>query len=254
MTRSRLDETLVQRGLCESRAQAQRWILAGKVRSGTEVLDKPGKRIPLDLPIELLEAPRYVGRGGEKLRGFLDAHPIPLQGIRALDIGASTGGFTDCLLQKGVAHVTCVDVGYGQLHYKLREDPRIANRERINARHLTPDLLPYPDYDLIVMDLSFISLRKVLPAVWPFLRPNGNLIALIKPQFEATRAEVGKGRGIIHDPAIHERVLKEIRDFALAELPNAQQTSCIPSPIAGGDGNQEFLQGLTKSDSSDLSD
>ncbi len=239
----RLDESLVERGLVETRARARNLILAGQVRSGTAVLDKPGKRIREDLPLEVIRPPRYVGRGGDKLAAFLERFAVPLDGIRALDIGASTGGFTDCLLQAGAAHVTCVDVGYGQLHYTLRTDPRVANLERTNARNLKPGALPHALYDIVVMDLSFISLRKVLPAAWRFLKPGGHLIALVKPQFEAERAEADKGRGVIRDPAVHERIMGEIREFARTNLPQSRELGWILSPITGADGNREFLLG-----------
>lgn len=242
----RLDELLVSRGLAESRAQAKALILSGKVRHNTTVLDKPGKELPADTPITVIAPPRFVSRGGEKLQGFLDAHPIPISGLDALDIGASTGGFTDCLLQNGAAHVTCVDVGYGQLHAKLRNDPRIANLERVNARQITPDLLPKPHYDIIVMDVSFISQTKILPHIWPFLKPQGHLITLIKPQFEATKQEADKGQGIIRDPAIHQRITSEILAFAATHLPHAHHLALTTSPIHGADGNTEFLAAWQK--------
>lgn len=242
----RLDELLVSRGLAETRTQAKGLILSGKVRHGTTILDKPGKEIPSDTELTIIAPPRFVSRGGEKLQGFLDAHPIPLSGLDALDVGASTGGFTDCLLQNGVVHVTCVDVGYGQLHAKLRNDPRITNLERVNARQITPDLLPKPHYDIIVMDVSFISQTKILPHIWPFLKPNGHLITLIKPQFEATKQEADKGQGIIRDPAIHQRIITEILDFAATQLPNSHHLALTTSSIQGTDGNTEFLAAWQK--------
>ncbi|MCD8483458.1 MAG: NAD(+)/NADH kinase [Verrucomicrobia bacterium] len=187
-----------------------------------------------------------MSRGGEKLEGFLREYPLPLAGIRVLDVGASTGGFTDCCLQSGAEHVTCVDVGYGQLHAKLRDDPRVTNLEKVNARHLQEVELPFECYDLVVMDLSFISLRIILPAVWPRVAVGGQLIALIKPQFEAGKKEVDQGRGVIRDPLIHQRVLAEIREFVRVELTGSEEVGVVESPIRGADGNVEFLLGLTK--------
>jgi 23S rRNA (cytidine1920-2'-O)/16S rRNA (cytidine1409-2'-O)-methyltransferase len=163
-----------------------------------------------------------------------------------LDVGASTGGFTDCALQSGATDVVCVDVGRAQLHAKLRADSRVTNLEKINARNLRAEDLPRPDYDVIVMDLSFISLKSVLPAVWPLLRTGGTLVALVKPQFEAGKAEVDKGRGIIRDTAVQEAVLADIQGFALTQLPAAQLVGAMDSPITGTDGNREFLLGLRK--------
>ncbi|HEY0943975.1 MAG TPA: TlyA family RNA methyltransferase [Opitutaceae bacterium] len=245
--RQRLDELLVARGLAPSRAQAKALIMSGRVRHGTERLDKPGKEFPPDFELTIDQPPRFVSRGGEKLQGFLERFALDLRGAHVLDIGASTGGFTDCALQAGAADVVCVDVGRAQLHAKLRTDPRVTNLEQINARHLQPADLPRPDFDAAVMDLSFISLKSVLPAVWPCVRPGGVLVALVKPQFEAGKSEVDKGRGIIRDPAVQQRVLAEVSAFALAELPGATLIGTMDSPISGTDGNREFLLGLRKS-------
>lgn len=245
-SRSRLDDLLVTRGLCASRSQAKALIMSGRVRHGTARLDKPGKDYPSDLDITVDQPPRFVGRGGEKLAAYLAAFPLDLSGAHVLDVGASTGGFTDCALQAGAAGVTCVDVGFGQLHEKLRRDPRVTNLEKCNARHLVPGQLPRAAYDAVVMDLSFISLRQVLPPIWPFLRPGGTLIALVKPQFEAGKAEVDRGAGVIRDDAIRARVLAEVRAFALAELPGAALAGEMDSPIHGADGNREFLLGLRR--------
>ena len=242
----RLDELLVARGLATSRAQAKGLIMAGRVRLGTERLEKPGKEFPADLEVTVDQPPRFVSRGGEKLAGALERFQLDLRGAHVLDVGASTGGFTDCALQAGAADVVCVDVGRAQLHAKLRADGRVTNLEQINARHLKPSDLPRPDYDAIVMDLSFISLKAVLPAVWPCLRSGGVLVALVKPQFEAGKAEVDKGRGVIRDPAVQEATLAAVRDFALAELPAATLIGTMDSPITGADGNREFLLGLRK--------
>lgn len=242
----RLDELLVARGLAESRAQAKALVMAGRVRSGTERLDKPGKDYPVETELTVEQPPRFVSRGGEKLAGALAAFAIDVAGAHVLDVGASTGGFTDCVLQAGAADVVCVDVGRAQLHAKLRADPRVTNLEKINARHLKPSDLPRAEFDVVVMDLSFISLKAVLPAVWTCLRPGGRLIALVKPQFEAGKAEVDKGRGVIRDTAVQDAALSGVRDFALAELPGAKLIGTIDSPITGADGNREFLLGLQK--------
>jgi 23S rRNA (cytidine1920-2'-O)/16S rRNA (cytidine1409-2'-O)-methyltransferase len=242
----RLDELLVARGLAPTRAKAKAYIMSGLVRSGTERLDKPGKEYPADLPVALAETSRFVSRGGEKLQGWLERFPLDLRGAHVLDVGASTGGFTDCALQAGAASVTCVDVGRAQLHGKLLADPRVTNLEQVNARHLDPSILPRPLYDAVVMDLSFISLRHILPAVWPVLRAGGTLVALVKPQFEAGKAEVDKGQGVIRDAAVQERVLAEIRAFALSELLGSILVGTMDSPITGTDGNREFLLGLEK--------
>lgn len=246
MKKLRLDELLVARGLAASRAQAKALIMSGRVRRGTERLDKPGKDYPADSDVSVTQAPRFVSRGGEKLAAALAAFALDLRGAHVLDVGASTGGFTDCVLQAGAADVVCVDVGRAQLHARLRADPRVTNLEQINARHLRAADLPRAAYDAIVMDLSFISLRAVLPAVWPLLRPGGTLVALVKPQFEAGKAEVDKGRGVIRDPAVQEATLADVRDFALRELPGAGLVGTIDSPIAGADGNREFLLGVKK--------
>lgn len=222
--------------------------MTGRVRHGTERLEKPGKEFPLDHEISIDQPPRFVSRGGEKLAAYLEQFPVSFAGAHVLDVGASTGGFTDCALQSGAASATCVDVGTAQLHDKLRRDPRVTSLEKTNARHLSPGALPRDNYDVVVMDLSFISLRNVLPAVWPFLRPGGVLIALVKPQFEAGKAEVDRGQGVIRDDAVRERVLTEVREFALRELPGAQLHGERECPIHGADGNREYLLGLNKSD------
>lgn len=242
----RLDELLVTRGLSPTRAQAKALVMSGRVRHGTERLDKPGRDYPEDFEVTIDQPPRYVSRGGEKLAAFLEQYPFSLTGAQVLDIGASTGGFTDCVLQAGAAAVTCVDVGHGQLHDKIRRDPRVTNLEKTNARHLTPGALPRTAYDVIVMDVSFISLKSILPAVWSFLRPGGTLVALVKPQFEAGKAEVDKGQGIIRDDAVRQRVLAEVREFALHELAGARPLGEMDCPIHGADGNREFLLGLRR--------
>ena len=246
--KARIDELLVAQGLADSRARAKALVLAGKVRLGTERLDKPGRTLPEDVLLTVLQPPRFVSRGGEKLEGFLDRFGIDVAGLRVLDVGASTGGFTDCCLQRGATSATCVDVGRAQLHNQLRQDARVVNLEKLNARHLQAGDLPHSSYPLIVMDLSFISLTKVLPAVWEFLEPRGHLIALVKPQFEAEKHEVDAGKGIIRDEAVQERVLETVRSFALGELWGAELVGSMDSPIRGTDGNREFLLGLKRID------
>jgi 23S rRNA (cytidine1920-2'-O)/16S rRNA (cytidine1409-2'-O)-methyltransferase len=244
--KQRLDELLVARGLAESRAQAKALVMTGRVRRGTERLDKPGKELPVDVELTVEQPPRFVSRGGEKLAAALEHFQIDLTGAHILDVGASTGGFTDCALQAGAADAVCIDVGRAQLHARLRTDSRVTNLEKVNARHLQPGDLPRSEFDALVMDLSFISLRSVLPPVWPFLVPGGVLVALVKPQFEAGKAEVDKGRGVIRDSAVQEATLAGVRDFALAELAGAELVGSIDSPITGADGNREFLLALKK--------
>lgn len=245
--RIRLDELLVMRGLSPTRAQAKALVMSGRVRSGTERLDKPGREYPEDLVLEIERPPRFVSRGGEKLAAFLEAHALDVSGAHVLDVGASTGGFTDCVLQAGAADVVCVDVGRAQLHDKLRRDPRVTNLEQMNARHLRAEDLPRSRFDLVVMDLSFISLKCVLPAVWPLVERAGLLVALIKPQFEAGKAEVDRGKGVIRDEAVRGAVLESVLVFAATELAGAEPLGWIDSPIAGADGNREFLAGWRKS-------
>jgi 23S rRNA (cytidine1920-2'-O)/16S rRNA (cytidine1409-2'-O)-methyltransferase len=244
--KQRLDELLVTRGFAESRAQAKALIMSGRVRRGTERLDKPGKEHPIDVELAIDQPPRFVSRGGEKLAAALEKFAIDLHGAHVLDVGASTGGFTDCALQAGAADVVCVDVGRAQLHAKLRGDPRVTNIEKLNARFLAAKDLPRSAFDAVVMDLSFISLTSVLPAVWPLARMGGVLVALVKPQFEAGKAEVDKGRGVIRDPAVQEATLTRVRDFAVQTLPGAELIGTIESPITGADGNREFLLALRK--------
>jgi 23S rRNA (cytidine1920-2'-O)/16S rRNA (cytidine1409-2'-O)-methyltransferase len=243
----RLDEILVARGLAESRTQAKALIMSGRVFRGTERLEKPGREFAEDCEISLERPPRFVSRGGEKLAAALERYAIDLTGGHVLDVGASTGGFTDCALQAGAASVVCVDVGRAQLHARLRADARVVNLEKVNARRLLPSQLPRSEFDAVVMDLSFISLRTVLPAVWPFLRDGGTLVALVKPQFEAGKAEADRGRGVIRDASVREAALASVRDFALARLQGATLVGSMDSPIEGADGNREFLLCLRRS-------
>ncbi len=241
VTRMRADELLVARGLVTSRTLAQALILAGKVRTGPDsVVAKASQRLPMDSPLTVEAPPRFVSRGGEKLEAALIHFKLDPAGLAVLDVGASTGGFTDCVLQRGATEVTCVDVGQAQLHDKLRRDPRVTNYERLNARELPTAKLPRRTYGALVMDVSFISLTAVLPSVWTRLAPGGWLVALVKPQFEATKEEANRGRGVIRDEAIHARVLAGIR-HAVAGLPEAVVLDTMESPLLGGEGNKEFL-------------
>jgi 23S rRNA (cytidine1920-2'-O)/16S rRNA (cytidine1409-2'-O)-methyltransferase len=238
----RLDQALVERGLCESRERAQRAILAGQVRVNAQRAHKPSDSVRSDDALTLDAADKYVSRGGHKLEHALRHFQLDVAGLVALDLGASTGGFTDCLLQHGAAQIFAVDVGQGQLAWKLRQDHRVVVMEKTNARHLTAAQFPQPfvPADLAVIDCSFISLQKILPAAIALLKPNGKMIALVKPQFEAGRAEADKGRGVISDPAVHERVLKELREFA-GVLPGLSWHDVVESPLLGPAGNKEFL-------------
>jgi len=244
--KTRLDALLVERGLAESRSQAQRLIMAGQVRVAGQVALKPGQRVAADAPIEVARPPRFVSRGGEKLAAALEAFPIAVAGRVCADVGASTGGFTDCLLQHGAARVYALDVGKGQLHWKLRRDPRVVVMEGTNARYVAR--LPEP-VSLVTIDVSFISLRVILPVVHGWfpepLRPSGrgDVVALIKPQFEAGRREAARGRGVIRDPAVHRRVLQDILGFAQTHGYGVR--GLIRSPIRGPKGNVEFLAWLT---------
>ena len=235
MVKERLDKLLAARGLAESREQAQRMIMAGLVLVEDRPATKPGHKIPVDAEIRVKERPRYVSRGGHKLAAALDAFDISPAGRICADLGASTGGFTDVLLQRGAKRVYAVDVGYGQLHWRLRTDPRVVVMERTNARHLQS--LPEPVH-LTVIDASFISLRLLLPAARRLLAPEGEIIALIKPQFEAGRERVGKG-GVVRDARVHRQVLREMVEWAAAHDFGPQ--GLIPSPILGPKGNREFL-------------
>lgn len=236
-TRLRLDQLVVDRGLASARERARALILAGQVLVDGAPVTKAGTAVDADAQIELLAPDHpYVGRGGVKLAHALDAFRIDVSGREALDIGASTGGFTDVMLQRGARRVVALDVGHGQLDWGLRNDPRVIVVEHFNARHLTVTALPGP-VDVVTIDVSFISLRKILPVLPPLLRPGADVIALVKPQFEAGRSEVKKG--IVRDPAIHARVLDDVSRSAAAVGLTA--VGSIPSPITGQKGNVEFL-------------
>ena len=237
---------MLERGFASSRSEAKALIMSGKVRRGTERLDKAGTKYETDIEIEVEAGQRFVGRGAEKLLGYIEAFGLSFEGCQVLDVGACTGGFTDCALQHGAVGATCVDVGRGQLHLTLREDSRVTNLEKVNARHLTADMLPYVEYDRIVMDLSFISLKTVLPVVWPFLRKAGVLVALVKPQFEVGKAIADKFKGVIKDVTAREAVLAGIKAFVVEALEGAELVGEMVSPIKGGDGNVEYLIGIEK--------
>jgi 23S rRNA (cytidine1920-2'-O)/16S rRNA (cytidine1409-2'-O)-methyltransferase len=241
MAKTRLDVALVERGLAETRAAAQRLVMAGLVFSNDKRLDKAGHGIEADTPIEVRGQPHpYVSRGGLKLEKALDHFAIPVAGRVALDVGASTGGFTDCLLQRGVEKVYAVDVGTNQLAWKLRSDPRVVSMERTNIRDVTMVLIPEP-VDLIVCDASFIGLRTALPAALALAAPGAHLAALIKPQFEVGKGRVGRG-GIVREPELHREVCDTIATW-LGEQPGWNVLGVIESPITGAEGNKEFLIG-----------
>jgi 23S rRNA (cytidine1920-2'-O)/16S rRNA (cytidine1409-2'-O)-methyltransferase len=233
--KERLDLLLVEQGLAESREQAQRLIMAGQVVVGDHVVDKPGTRVQAILPVTVTGSLPYVSRGGFKLAAALEAFGLEVIGRIAADVGASTGGFTDCLLQRGAARVYAIDVGYGQLAWKLQQDPRVVVMDRTNARYL--ETLP-ESVDLVTIDVSFISLKLILPAVLGWLREKGEIVALIKPQFEAGPERVGKG-GVVRDAAIHRAVLEDLAAWASAQ--GIGLTGLIRSPITGPAGNVEFL-------------
>jgi 23S rRNA (cytidine1920-2'-O)/16S rRNA (cytidine1409-2'-O)-methyltransferase len=237
----RLDKLLVERGLAESRTKAQALVMAGVVLVDDQRANKPSDTVAADAQIRIKggddPTSRYVGRGGLKLEKALRDFEIDVNGLDCLDVGASTGGFTDCLLQHGARHVLAIDVGHNQIDWRLRTDSRVEVRERVNARYLQPDDFP-TKFDLAVMDVSFISATKVMPAIVPLLKPAGRLIVLIKPQFEVGRGEVGKG-GIVRDVEKHVRVIEEV-NIAAKGL-GFEICKVIESPIHGADGNVEFL-------------
>ena len=239
MKRTRLDLLLVERGLAESREKAQRLVLAGEVLVDDAPAAKPGHEYPSDCAIRVRRPERFVGRGGLKLEEAFARFPLlASENKLSVDVGASTGGFTDCLLQHGAAKVYAVDVGKSQLHSRLAADPRVVVRDGCNARHLQPGDLPEAP-DLAVTDVSFISLRLILPAIDRLLRPGGETVALIKPQFEAGREDVGKG-GVVRDPALRQQVVDRIREFGVQTL-GWQWLDFCQSPIHGPAGNVEFL-------------
>jgi 23S rRNA (cytidine1920-2'-O)/16S rRNA (cytidine1409-2'-O)-methyltransferase len=244
----RLDQALVAQGLADSRTTAQRLVLAGEVRVDGEVALKPSQIVGREQRLEVTGRPAFVSRGGEKLAAALAAFGLSASGRTCADVGASTGGFTDCLLQHGAARVYAIDVGHGILHWKLRQDERVVVLERTNARHLAQ--LPGP-VDLVTVDVAFISLRHILPAAAGWLAPGGDVVALVKPQFEAGRASVGKG-GVVRDPAVHRRVLQDVVGFSAAAGLGAR--GIIRSPLRGPKGNVEFLLWTVKASPATLQD
>jgi len=236
MSKHRLDQLVVERGLAESRERAQALILAGQVIVNGQKSSKPGHSIPDDARIEVLERMPYVSRGGFKLAAALDHFSIDVTGWTCLDVGASTGGFTDCLLQRGSKNVWAIDVGHGQFDWKLRNDPRVIVKEGVNARYLAEADYPVK-FDLAVCDASFISTTMLIPAIVPLLAAPHRLIVLVKPQFEVGRADIGKG-GIVRDPELHQLACARVRNAIQAQ---GLDSAIIPSPILGTEGNREFL-------------
>lgn len=238
--KERLDIAVVRQGLAPSRERAQALIMAGHIYIGDRLVDKPGTLVPLDAACRMAQAPdelRYASRGGLKLEKALDSFRLDPTDLVALDVGAATGGFTDCLLQHGAKRIYALDVGHGQLAWTLRNDPRVVVMERTNMRHVTS--LPEP-MQCVVIDVSFISLRLVLPAIVRLLAPSAWVVALVKPQFEAGRAEADRGAGVISDPAVHERVLQEVQTWIPQHTPLSVR-GLTDSPIYGREGNREFL-------------
>jgi len=243
MTKERVDKLLVERGLADTRERAQRLVMAGLVFSGDVVVDKPGTRLAIDTPLDVRgEAHPFVSRGGAKLEATLAALAFDVRGLVAIDVGASTGGFTDCLLQRGARRVYAVDVGYGQLAWKLRNDPRVVSRERTNVRLLGRAAFPEP-IDLVTIDASFISLRLILPVVTSLLDPGGRIVALVKPQFEVGKGRVGKG-GVVREAALHTEVLTELQR-GVVEL-GLVIDGVLTSPLLGPAGNREFFLALRR--------
>ena len=236
--KSKINDILLKRRLDDTEKAACSLVLEGRVKIGEKVIEKPGTLVGSNSEIKIIPERPYVSRGGLKLEAALRAFGIDAHGLVAADIGASTGGFTDCLLQHGAARVYAIDVGYGQLDWRLRQDPRVVAMERVNARYLRQ--LPEP-IDLATVDVSFISLKLVLPAVMQLLKPNGQIIALIKPQFEAGRKQVGKG-GVVRDPVVHRAVLCDVLGWMLSN--GLQVNGVIVSPLRGPAGNVEFLAHL----------
>jgi 23S rRNA (cytidine1920-2'-O)/16S rRNA (cytidine1409-2'-O)-methyltransferase len=243
----RLDQALVERGLCGSRERAQRAIMAGQVRINGQAASKASDKVRPSDAIELIAPEKYVSRGGQKLEHALTHFAIDATGTVAIDLGASTGGFTDCLLQAGAQKVYAVDVGQGQLAWKLRQDPRVVVMEKTNARTLSLAMFPpaFKPVDLVSIDCSFISLEKIIPAALRLLRPAGRIVALIKPQFEAGKQEVDKGEGVITDPTVHQRVIDQLQKFATA-IDGVRWVGVTESPLLGPAGNKEFLALIEK--------
>ncbi len=241
--KERIDKILVERGMVESREKARSYIMTGRVMVEGQRIDKPGTKIRVDAPLEiLLKETQYVSRGGIKLEGALQTFNLDPQGMVVMDVGASTGGFTDCILQKGAKRVYAVDVGYGQLAWRLQNDPRVINLERKNIRYLKREEIP-EEIDLILVDTSFISVEKFLPNLLRFLKREGYLLILIKPQFEVGKGEVGKG-GVVRDPKLHQKVLERISTYC-NEI-GLEVLGVTESPLLGPKGNKEFFIYLKK--------
>lgn len=240
MAKRRIDILLVEKGLVESREKARVMVMEGAVTADSRTIVKPSTLVNVDADIKVLQAPAFVSRGGLKLDYALDQFQVDVKGLAAVDVGASTGGFTDCLLKRGASRVYAVDVGYGQLDYKLRQDPRVTVIERVNARY--PFTLPEV-VDLATVDVSFISLEKVVPTVAELVKSGGYIIALVKPQFEAGKREVGRG-GVVKDPQVHAAVLGRFINWAVAR--EFRLLGLVASPILGAEGNREFLVLLHK--------
>jgi len=239
----RLDHLIFERGLADSTSQAQRLVMAGLVYVNGQKSEKSGHKVLSDVELEVRETLRYVSRGGLKLEGALEFFPFDAKGAVCLDVGASTGGFTDCLLQNGAVKVYAVDVGHGQLHYKMQQDERVINLEKTHVRLLTPEIIP-ESVDILVMDTSFISLERVLPPSWPFLKLGGCCVALIKPQFEVEAKHLKKG--VVRDDAIRQQAVDKIVSFVQSELAGVEVIGVTESPIHGPKGNVEFLLGLKR--------
>lgn len=239
MPKERADTLLLAQNLCDSREQSKRLILAGEVFVGTHRVSKPSTKLDAATVLSVKNKPKYVSRGGLKLEGALDYFQLDPKGLVCLDCGASTGGFTDCLLQRGAAKVHAIDVGTNQLVWKLRSDPRVIVKEKFNARYMSAEDIGGELCQLAVTDVSFISLTKILPALYRILAPEGHIICLIKPQFELEREDIGKG-GIVTDPGLHEKAVQKIQEFVIDEL-GRTWLGHTDSPIKGAEGNKEFL-------------
>ena len=242
MKRLRLDQYVHQRGLTASREQARRLIMAGEVLVDGQVVDRPATPVAEGAQLALRARPRYASRGGEKLAAALERFGVDVRGRVCADVGASTGGFTDVLLGRGAATIVALDVGHGQLDWRLRNDPRVIVREGVNARYLSRDDVP-PPTDLVTIDVAFISLDHIFPALGPFVQPGTDVVALVKPQFEAGRDQVGKG-GLVTDPAVHEAVLARVTEAAAQA--GLERIGMAPAAITGATGNQEFFLHLRK--------
>ncbi|MBR6389571.1 MAG: TlyA family RNA methyltransferase [Opitutales bacterium] len=245
----RADELLAELNLVESRSKARALIEEGKVKADAKIIDKPSRKISENAKIEIAggaDALKYVSRAGLKIEAFLDKFEIPCAGADIIDIGASTGGFTDCLLQRGAKSAVCVDVGTNQLHEKIKSDPRVKNLEKTDARSLTSEILGGMLFDILCADLSFISLEKVVPFVWQFIKKGGVAVLLVKPQFETPPALMRRTKGVIKDAEIQQIALEKIKKFFSENFADAEYIGEMKSPIKGGDGNVEFLLGLKK--------